>query len=201
MQRLYVTSDEFQKVDEKVMKPQHFKLICRRLLRFGTTVCTSTFIPTFCIATAVPIAIAQSFPPSGFPSHSPLKISPLDGIWKLQWQMNGYSLDGLLTLAGSYGTMTVNVRYSNSHIDIVQQTMVVKSAGDRFIIFGQNPVYSGTNIPIVSYIPDTFLIEQASNLEGWNAKSCDSTERCSQVRMQYVSPAYPEYVPNIIPTP
>jgi hypothetical protein len=188
-----------QKLHQKVMKTGCFKLNFTKLIRFGTTACTSTFLSMIGIAAALPIASAQSFPPSNFPSQSPVTISPLDGIWKLQWQMNGYSLDGLLTLRGNDGIMTVNVRYPNNHIDIVQQTMVVQSAGDQFIIFGQNPVYPGTKLPIASYIPDTFFIEQARNLEGWSVRACDSTERCSQVKMQYINSPYSGYVPNPIP--
>ncbi|WP_335140778.1 hypothetical protein [Nostoc sp.] len=188
------------------METGRFKLNFTRLIRFGTTVCTSTFLSVIGIKAAMPIAIptavnyAQSLPPSGFSAYPASKISPLDGIWKLQWRMNGKSFDGLLTLTGNSGTMTVNVRYSNGQNDVVQQKMVVQSSGDQFILSGQNPVYAGTNMPIVSYITDTFLIEQASNLEGWRAKSCDSTERCSRVTMRYVDPAYPVSVPNLVPT-
>lgn len=181
------------------MKTERFKLNFTRLIRFGTTVCTSTFLSVIGIAGAMPIAIAQSFPPSGFSAYPASTISPLDGIWKLQWRMNGKSFDGLLTLTGNSGTMTVNVRYSNGQNDVVQQRMVVQSSGDQFILSGQNPVYAGTNMPIVSYITDTFLIEQAGNLEGWGAKSCDSTERCSRVKIRYVDPAYPASAPNRAP--
>ncbi len=188
-----------QKVHQKVMKTGRFKLNFTRLIGFVTTVCMSTFLPVIGIAAVMPIALAQSLPPSGFSAYPASTISPLDGIWKFQWRMNGKSFDGLLTLTGNSGTMTVNVRYSNGQNDVVQQRMVVQSSGDQFILSGQNPVYAGTNMPIASYIPDTFLIEQAGNLEGWRAKSCDSTERCSRVTIRYVDPAYPASVPNRTP--
>ncbi len=138
------------------MKTGRFKLSCTTLIQFGTTVCTSTFISVLGIAAALPIAMAQSFPPSGFSAYPAPTISPLDGIWKLQWRMNGKSFDGLLTLTGNSGTMTVNVRYSNGQSDVVQQRIVVQSSDNQFILSGQNPVYAGTNMPISSYIPDTF---------------------------------------------
>ncbi|WP_335198804.1 hypothetical protein [Nostoc sp.] len=194
-----------QKAHQKIMKTGRFKLNFTKLIRFSTTICASTFLSVIDIAGAIAIPMptavnyAQSLPPSGFSTYPASTISPLNGIWKLQWRMNGKSFDGLLTLTGNSGTMTVNVRYSNGQNDVVQQRMVVHSSDDQFILSGQNPVYAGTNMPIVSYIPDTFLIEQSGNLEGWRAKSCDSTERCSQVTMQYVDPAYPASVPNQAP--
>ncbi|MDZ7951177.1 hypothetical protein [Nostoc sp. DedQUE09] len=206
MERLYTYLMKFiQKAHQKVMKTGRFKLNFTKLIQFGTTVYTFTFLSVIDIAGAMPIPMptavnyAQSLPPSGFSPYPASKISPLDGIWKLQWRMNGKSFDGLLTLMGNSGTMTVNVRYSNGQNDVVQQRMVVQSSGDQFILSGQDPVYAGTNMPIVSYIADTFLIEQAANLEGWRARSCDSTERCSRVTMQYVDPAYPASVPNRTP--
>ncbi len=195
-----------QKAHQKVMKTGRFKLNFTKLIRFSTTIYTFTFLSVIDIAGAITIPMptavnyAQSLPSSGFSTYPASTISPLDGIWKLQWRMNGKSFDGLLNLTGNSGTMTVNVRYSNGQNDVVQQRMVVQSSGDQFILSGQNPVYAGTNMPIVSYITDTFLIEQADNLEGWKAKSCDSTERCSQVTIQYINPVYPASVPNRAPS-
>lgn len=158
----------------------------------------STFASVLSIAVAkVPPAIAQYFPPT-VPTVQPLPmIYPLDGVWKLQWRIKGHSFDGILNMAGNSGIMTVNVRYPNGQTDIVQERMLLQSAGDGFILSGQNPVYVGTNVPISSYSPDTFLIERSRDLEGWSAKICDSTERCSRANMQYISPASPVAVPII----
>lgn len=147
------------------------------------TICASTFVSVIGIAaTKVPNATAQYAPPT---------VSPLNGTWKLQWRMNRNSLDGILTMSGNTGTMTLNVRYPNGQIDVVQQNMLLQSTTNGFILSGQNPVYAGTNMPIESYIPDSFLIQPASDLESWSVKSCDRTERCSRVNMRYVGSASP----------
>ncbi|MBK1986753.1 hypothetical protein A0J48_004215 [Sphaerospermopsis aphanizomenoides BCCUSP55] len=176
------------------MKTSRFQQICTKLLQFGTTISTSTFIALLSMPEIVPIAIAQSWPASNFPAYPSPIISPPNGIWKLQWRMNGNAFDGLLILTSNSGTMTVNVRYANGKSDIIQQRIIVQPSGNGLILSAQNPVYAGTNMPITSYIPNTFLIEQAHNLEGWNAKSCDSTDRCSQVKIRYVNSLYPNSV-------
>ncbi|MUG91536.1 hypothetical protein F7734_03140 [Scytonema sp. UIC 10036] len=181
------------------MKTKHLKQICTRWIRLGTTICTFTFVSVLGTAGSLPMAIAQSFPPSSFSAYPPPTVFPIDGIWKLQWRTNGNSFDALLTVTGNSGTMTVNVRYSNGQSDVVQERIGLQANGNQIILSGQNAVYAGTNMPIASYIPNTFLIQPARNLEGWSAKSCNSTEQCSPVKMQYVGPVSPASVPNGMP--
>ncbi|NES67337.1 MAG: hypothetical protein F6K24_19900 [Okeania sp. SIO2D1] len=106
----------------------------------------------------------------------------MNGIWNLQWRVNGWLHRGHLTMNGNFGTMIVNVTGPNGRRVYAQQQMNMVPSASGYTMQGSTPTYPGSNARNYAYQSDTFYVE--SGLYGdWEMKNCSDYSGCIPVTM------------------
>ena len=112
--------------------------------------------------------------------------SSLDGIWKLQYSVNGIIYESGLEMRGNDGKMLTHFFDVNTNqSEMVEQTIELKPSPQGIVLFGSNPVYPGTQTAYPSYSPDNFLFRV--NPDGSRIfYTCDDAGNCSPVEIEYL---------------
>lgn len=131
-----------------------------------------------------PVYPNPSYPNPGYPVYPNPGIQSLNGAWRVNWQVNGYSMSGRLYMQGDRGVLRLRVRDDYGNIQRIEETMFLVPRENGFALRGSNPVFRGTNIPVPNYRPDNFRVRQTS--EGWAIRTCDSSGICAPASMQYM---------------
>jgi hypothetical protein len=127
-------------------------------------------------------------PPSTEPQIEGVKSSngSLDGIWKIQYSINGIVYQSELEMRGNDGTMLTHFFDVNTNQSkIVEQTIELKPSAQGIVLLGSHPVYPNTETSYPNYSPDNFLFK--INPDGSKIfYTCDNAGMCSPVEMEYV---------------
>jgi hypothetical protein len=117
----------------------------------------------------------------------PNLATPIYGSWKLTHSIGGIVHESVLKMNGSSGTMTT--RFFNAQsgkTEAVEQTMYLKPHPRGILIWGYNPVYSGTSIKHPIYHPDNFFFSIPPDGPAIFL-NCDDGKQCSYVDVEVVN--------------
>ncbi|OKH39130.1 hypothetical protein NIES2119_08355 [[Phormidium ambiguum] IAM M-71] len=156
-------------------------LISALLISSSVLVATVANTPT---ATAQYSPRYPVYPNPGSPVYPRPGIQSLNGAWRVNWQVNGYSMSGRLYMQGNQGVLRLRVRDGYGNTQRIEETMFLVPRENGFALRGSNPVFRGTNIPVPNYRPDNFRVRQTP--DGWAIRTCDSSGICAPASMQYM---------------
>lgn len=156
----------------------------RNLLISAVLISSSVLVATVANAPTATAQYPNRYPvyPPGVPAPAP--APSLNGVWRVRWEVNGYSMRGRLYMQGDQGTLRIRVTGLDGRTRRIEETMFLRRRENGFALRGSNPVYEGTNTPVPDYLPDNFRVRQTSN--GWATVSCDASGSCAPVTMQYL---------------
>lgn len=112
--------------------------------------------------------------------------SPIYGIWKLKFSVNGIVHESVVAMNGYSGAM--RTKYFNPNLrrtQVVDQTIRLKSSSQGLILVGYNPVYAGTTRRHPTYNADNFLISVQPD-GSRTIYTCDTARQCSAVDMEVI---------------
>ncbi|MFB2934446.1 hypothetical protein ACE1B6_04140 [Aerosakkonemataceae cyanobacterium BLCC-F154] len=148
----------------------------------GTNLLISALLISSSVLIAnAPVAIAQygsryPYPNPGMPAPTP----SLNGVWRVNWQVNGNYTSGRLYMQGNRGILRLRVRDRYGNMERIEQTMFLSPRRDGFALRGGNPIFTSTGIPVPNYL----RIRQTPN--GWMVTTCDDNRNCVPAMMQYI---------------
>lgn len=153
----------------------------------GTNLLISALLISSSVLIAnAPTAIAQYRPRypdygnPGMPGMPGMPAPSLNGVWRVNWQVNGNHTSGRLYMQGNQGILRLRVRDRYGNMERIEQTMFLSPRRDGFALRGRNPMFTSTGMPVPSY----FRIRQTPN--GWMVTTCDDNRNCAPVMMQYL---------------
>lgn len=111
--------------------------------------------------------------------------SPLYGIWKLKYSVDGIIYQSLLVMNGYSGNMRTRYYHPRLGTQVVDQTIYLKSSPDGLILLGSDPVYAGTSRRNPYYSADNFLFSIEPD-GSTHFITCDYNKRCSSVGAQKI---------------
>ena len=131
-----------------------------------------------------PVYPNPNYPNPSSPVYPSPRIQSLNGAWRVNWQVNGYSMTGRLYMQGDQGVLRLRVRDGYGNTQRIEETMFLVPRENGFALRGSNPVFRGTNTPVPNYRPDNFRVRQTP--DGWAIRTCDSSGTCAPASMQYM---------------
>ncbi|MDY7003667.1 MAG: hypothetical protein SWX82_06810 [Cyanobacteriota bacterium] len=133
-------------------------------------------------ATIIPTKVAFAEPIQQR-SVSPGPINEgMNGVWNLQWRVNGWLHRGRLRMDGNFGTMIVNVTGPNGRKVYAEQQMNMVPDTNGYTLQGSKPTYPGSNQINPDYQPDTFYVKSDGNI-GWRMENCSNYHGCIPVNI------------------
>ncbi|NES69227.1 MAG: hypothetical protein F6K24_30350 [Okeania sp. SIO2D1] len=150
-----------------------------KIISLGLVALTATSLS---FATIIPMKVAFAEPIQQ-KSVSPDVINEgMNGVWNLQWRVNGWLHRGRLRMDGNFGTMIVNVTGPNGRKVYAEQQMNMVPDANGYTLQGSRPTYPGSNAINRAYQPDTFYVE-SGHRGNWQMRNCSDYSGCIPVTM------------------
>ncbi|NET40522.1 hypothetical protein [Okeania sp. SIO2B3] len=133
-------------------------------------------------ATIIPTKVAFAEPRQSKSVSPGLMNEGMNGVWNLQWRVNGWLHRGRLRMDGNFGTMIVNVTGPNGRKVYAEQQMNMVPDTNGYTLQGSRPTYPGSNKINPDYKPDNFYVEW-DNYGNLEMRNCTDYHDCIPVKI------------------